>query len=148
MSDFPQRPAYAPYPLVPGTGTGTPSPREDETNPKDALASLKPDLALVPPVTWVYLAKVMELGAAKYGAYNWRSKKVRRLVYLAAALRHILTDLDGEEVDPESGQPHLAHAMACMAIVLDARSLGKLVDDRPSKGSCAQLIREVTRITK
>lgn len=88
----------------------------------------------------------MELGAAKYGAYNWRSKKVRRMVYLAAALRHLAADLDGEEIDSESGQPHLAHALACMAILLDARSTGNLIDDRPPKGAAAQTIRDTTKV--
>lgn len=116
----------------------------DDTNPKDAIASAKPDLALVPPVALVLTAKVMELGAKKYGSYNWRSKKVRQMVYLAAALRHLCASLDGEDVDPESNQPHLAHVAACMAILMDASATGNLIDDRPVKGAAGRLIEELT----
>jgi hypothetical protein len=40
--------------------------------------------------------------------------------------------------------PHEAHAMACMAILVDAATLGKLVDDRPPVGAAANLIAELT----
>ena len=113
-------------------------------NPKDALGVAKPQLDLVPPAALLYLSKVMALGAAKYGKYNWRQKKVRYSIYVAAAMRHLLTALDGEELDPESGQPHVAHAAACMAILLDAKATGNLVDDRPTPGVAGKLIAELT----
>ena len=116
----------------------------DTTNPKDLLGLKKPPLRLVPPTALIYLSRVMGLGAAKYGPYNWREKAVRYTVYLEAAMRHILTALDGEEIDPESGMPHAAHAMACMAIVLDAKATGNLIDDRPKPGATARLIAEMT----
>lgn len=116
----------------------------DQTNPKDLIGLRKPPLRLIPASALIYLSKVMGLGAAKYGPYNWREKKVRRTVYLEAAMRHILQALDGEDIDPESGVPHEAHAMACMAIVLDALATGNLVDDRPIKGVAARLIVELT----
>jgi hypothetical protein len=114
------------------------------TNPKDAIAARKPDLALVPPAALVQIAKVMELGAKKYGAFNWRSNKVRGMVYISAALRHLLSYEDGEEIDPESGQSHIAHAAACMMILLDAAATGNLVDDRPTPGATGKLIANLT----
>ena len=117
---------------------------EDQTNPKDRLGSLKPELHLVPPALSLHTAKVMSLGAKKYGPYNWRDKKVRLTIYLSAALRHILQKLDGEDLDPESGQPHEAHAAACMGIILDARACDCLIDDRPKAGAAARLIGEMT----
>jgi hypothetical protein len=117
---------------------------EDQTNPKDRLGSLKPQLSLVPAAATIYEAKVFALGARKYGAYNWRTKKVRHTIYLEAALRHILSALDGEDVDPESGCPHEAHARACMGIILDAKATGNLIDDRPTKGAAGRLIAELT----
>ncbi len=116
----------------------------DETNPKDRIGDTKPPLRLVPPPALVKIAMVMGLGAKKYGPYNWREKKVRYTVYLEAALRHIYSALDGEEIDPESGQPHTAHAAACMAILLDAQATGNLIDDRPPAGCAAKLIAELT----
>jgi hypothetical protein len=116
----------------------------DTTNPKDILGLKKVSLRLVPAALQIFVAKVMALGAKKYGPYNWRDKKVRHTVYLEAAQRHILQVLDGEDNDEESGMPHEAHAAACMGIILDARANGCLIDDRPIKGSAARLLKELT----
>jgi len=120
------------------------SSESDTTNPKDSLGLKKPPLRLVPAALHIFVAKVMGLGALKYGPYNWRTKKVRLTVYLEAAQRHILAKLDGQDVDPESGQPHEAHAAACMGIVLDAMATGNLIDDRPPAGAAERLLRELT----
>ncbi len=113
-------------------------------NPKDAIGDTKPQIHLVPPGALVYTAKVMELGARKYGPYNWRQQPVRRTVYLSALLRHALRALDGEDVDPESGMPHEAHIVACAAIILDAMATGNLLDDRPTPGVAGRLIEDLT----
>lgn len=99
-------------------------------NPKDLLGLRKVPLRLIPKVALTYLAWVMNLGADKYGAYNWRENNVRLTVYTEAAMRHLMAYETGEDIDPESGQPHAAHVMACMAILLDAREGGNLEDDR------------------
>lgn len=109
-------------------------------NPKDRIGVTKPSMHLNPSSALIFMAKVFELGAAKYGAYNWRSNAVKATVYISAAQRHIASYLDGEDNDPESGQPHLSHAMACMAILLDALATGNLKDDRPTKGVASELI--------
>lgn len=116
----------------------------DTTNPKDLQGEKKPAIHLVPPVAVTHMAKVMELGARKYGPYNWREKAVRSTVYVSAAMRHLAQYLDGEDLDPESGQPHVAHVAACMAILLDAIGLGNLIDDRPLPGPAPKVIRELT----
>src|SRR5438105_3387620 len=100
-------------------------------NPKDKKGDAKPSLALVPSSLLVPLSEVMKLGVKKYGAWNWRDKNPRMMVYLNAMLRHVHASLDGEDIDPESGQPHLAHAAACVLIILDAKRHGTLIDDRP-----------------
>lgn len=101
---------------------------KDEANPKDTLGAAKPQMGLVPLVEAV--ARVMELGAKKYGPYNWRSKAVKKMVYVHAALRHLMAWVGGQSKDPESGESHLAHVAACMLIVLDAEAHGKAIDDR------------------
>lgn len=111
-------------------------------NPKDRLGVKKARLSLVPAAALIETARVFELGARKYGAYNWRGNAVRQTVYLEAAMRHILAALDGEATDPESGAAHEAHALACMAIILDARATGNLSDDLPPPGAAGRLIRE------
>lgn len=113
-------------------------------NPKDRLGMCKPPLHLIPPAAEVLESVVMALGAKKYGAFNWRTSAVRASVYVAAARRHLLAWFDGQDNDPESGMPHLAHARACLGILLDALATGNLVDDRPNAGASAQLIEELT----
>lgn len=114
-------------------------------NPKDLIGISKPRLSLVPGVSILHLAKAMEDGAAKYDPYNWRSNPVKMTIYIEAAQRHILALLDGEDIDPKSKVHHGGHAMACMAIILDAMETGNLVDDRPIPGASAKLIRDMTK---
>lgn len=130
---------FGPGPWMPQVDTVV-----DDTNPKDRLGAKKPPLTLVPPALVIYTSRVMALGAAKYGPYNWREKKVKLSVYIEAAMRHLMALFDGEDTDPESGMPHSAHAAACMGIILDALATGNLIDDRPIKGAAARLLAELT----
>lgn len=115
-----------------------------DNNPKTQYGIKKPPLHLIPKPFLVILSMVMGLGAKKYGAYNWRSNKVAASVYQGAIERHVASWADGESVDPESGVSHLAHAAACIAILLDAEATGNLIDDRPPPGAAARLIKELT----
>lgn len=117
----------------------------DSTNPKDIIGQLKPQLHLVPPALKIQVARAMENGAKKFGAYNWRDKKVRATVYIAAAMRHLEALLDGENNAADSGVHHAAHAAACLGIYLDAEAGGQLIDDRPPKGPASELIHKFTK---
>jgi hypothetical protein len=119
-------------------------PDDDATNPKDRIGTAKPQVHLVPPAAILHVAKAMENGAAKYGAYNWREKDVRLTVYIAAAMRHLFALLDGEDVAADSGVKHLGHVGACAAILLDAEANGNLIDDRPPAGPAARVIDQLT----
>lgn len=110
-----------------------------DNNPKTLAGASRIPLHLVPPSAMHYLAHAMADGAAKYNAFNWRSAPISVSTYYAAALRHLTAFWDGEDMARDSGVHHLAHAMACMALVLDAKDLDVLVDDRPVKGNAAQL---------
>lgn len=110
-----------------------------DTNPKDLIGQKKLPLWLIPPSAKAGLAEALADGAAKYGPYNWREKGVNNMVYVAAAMRHIDAYLDGEDCAKDSGVQHLAHAMACFAIVLDAQSVGNLTDGRPLPGVASDL---------
>lgn len=100
-------------------------------NPKSIEGAKKTQLQLVPPPAIEEMGKVMQLGAKKYGAYNWRKNSVAASVYQGAALRHLMQWYEGEDIDSESGASHLGHAMSCLAILLDAKAKGNLIDDRP-----------------
>ena len=117
-------------------------------NPKDRIGDTKPPLHLIPPSAEILEAVVMGLGARKYGPYNWRTARIRATVYIAAAKRHLAQWLDGQDDDSESGVSHLAHARACLGILLDAQSLHCLNDDRPPPGIAHDLIVQHTTATK
>ena len=113
-------------------------------NPKHAYGLTKPPLDLIPPVALVYEAMVFKHGSDKYGSFNWRDAAVVRSVYLAAAMRHLLALMDGQDKDPDSGCPHESHVRACMGIVQDARECGKLIDDRHTPGQVSRVMAELT----
>lgn len=110
------------------------------TNPKDAIASTKLPLHLVPATLKAYAALAFVEGAAKYGAYNWRAAGVRASIYKSALERHLEKWWNGEWADPATGVPHLASVIACAGIILDADICSKLTDDRPPAAPVANLI--------
>lgn len=110
-----------------------------DDNPKTAVGATKIPLHLVPPSAKHVLAEAMADGAKKYGPFNWRTKRVSTTTYVAASMRHIEAYLDGEDVAPDSLVHHVGHAMACMAILYDAMTIGMLNDDRPTKGAAPRL---------
>lgn len=111
-----------------------------DNNPKTVLGLKKPSLSAIPPAGMFHLGLAMDNGRNKYGAMNWREKKVSNSVYYDAALRHLLSWYDGEDYAEDSGVHHLGHAMACLSIVLDAMETGNLNDDRPHKGVYSKLV--------
>jgi hypothetical protein len=127
------------FPAIPAAQAGG-----DGENPKDRVGVRKPPLHLIPPAAEILESAVMALGAKKYGAFNWRTANVKASVYIAAARRHLVQWFDGQDDDAESGVSHLAHARACLGILLDALATGHLVDDRPSPGASAELIEQLT----
>lgn len=114
------------------------------TNPKDLIGSGKLPLHLW-PVTATALGSLGLLdGMLKYGRSNFRAVGVRASIYYDAASRHLNAWFEGEAVDPDSGLPHLAHALACLAIIVDAEAAGKLNDDRMHPGGYRALINSLT----
>ena len=109
-------------------------------NPKDIFASRKVVLGLLPGAGKIYGALATMLGAKKYGPYNWRENAIKHTVYLDAAERHLMAIRDGQWLDPESGVPHWGHIIASASIVLDANSVGKLIDDLPLPGKAAEIL--------
>lgn len=115
-----------------------------DNNPKTGAGLKKPPVHLVPPSSILAEAEAFKLGAAKYGPYNWREKKVSASIYYAAALRHLQAWWDGQDNDEESGATHLGHAKACLGILIDGKSIDMLNDDRPTPGAAARIIKEST----
>ncbi len=65
------------------------------------------------------IVRVLTYGARKYAPENWRKVPDGRDRYFAAALRHLVAWRGGEAIDPESGEPHLAHAACCLFFLLE-----------------------------
>ena len=83
----------------------------------------KPMMNLIPPHAEIELARVLTFGATKYGPENWRTLENLETRYVAAAMRHINAFRQGETLDSESGLHHLAHAMCCMAFIVEKNAL-------------------------
>lgn len=75
----------------------------------------KPPISLIPAEYIEGTAAVFGFGGKKYGNNNFR-KGLAHSRCLDAALRHILAILRGEQLDPESGLPHVFHASASLAM--------------------------------
>ncbi|MEW6460395.1 MAG: dATP/dGTP diphosphohydrolase domain-containing protein [Pseudomonadota bacterium] len=116
-----------------------------DTNPKDVIGSQKLPLHLWPTTATAMGCLGLMDGALKYGRANWRAAGVRASIYFDAANRHLAAWFEGEVVDPDSGLPHLAHALACLAIIVDAEAAGLLVDDRQVPGGHRKLVDSLTQ---
>lgn len=73
----------------------------------------KPKHHLIDPVFLDELAKVLTLGAEKYGEHNWQEGLSTNRIY-SAAQRHLLAWHKGVELDNESGLHHSIHVAANM----------------------------------
>jgi hypothetical protein len=101
------------------------------SNPKDAIASTRAPLHLLPlPALLAWSLAHLE-GGSKYGFWNFAVVGVRATVYFAAAARHLFKCFWGQWEDPKTKVPHLGYVMACCAIIMEARHRGILQDDRP-----------------
>lgn len=103
------------------------------SNPKDAAATNRLDLSLFPATARAYGALAMVEGDQKYGGYNYRAAGVNASIYYAAAGRHLDKWYNGEECDPITNIPHLANAIACIAVLIDGIEMGNWTDDRPPR---------------
>ena len=73
---------------------------------------------LMPPGPIAEVVKVLTDGARKYKPNNWREcTDLGR--YEAAMMRHFEAYRAGELIDPDSGSPHLAHAMCNLVFLME-----------------------------
>lgn len=79
----------------------------------------KPRMSLMPPIALSRTLEVLEYGAAKYSADNWRKVDQAQTRYFDAAHRHLAAWRQGEQTDSESGLSHLAHAACCLNFLLE-----------------------------
>jgi hypothetical protein len=101
------------------------------SNPKDAIGAVKLPLHLWPAEATAMGCLGMLEGALKYGRNNYiAGDGVIASIYVAAAKRHLDAWFACEENAHDTGTPHLANALATIAIIVKAQAHGKLIDDR------------------
>ena len=87
-------------------------------------------LQLLPPEALFAIGAVLTRGAEKYGSHNWE-KGIEYSRVFGALQRHLWAYWRGEDVDPETGLSHLAHAGCCVMFLLTYEARGmKELDDR------------------
>ena len=89
----------------------------------------KPPMELLDRYALEQTALVLAFGARKYAPHNWR-KGIKHGRLLAAAMRHLLAIIDGEDVDPESGLSHAAHLSCCVMFLQWMQRHRPDLDDR------------------
>lgn len=91
--------------------------------------SEKPPVDLLDTYALEQTALVLAFGARKYAAHNWRGG-IRFSRLIGAAMRHLMAINRGEDIDPESGLPHAAHASCCVMFLLWMMENRPDLDDR------------------
>lgn len=118
------------------------------SNPKDIIGCDKIPFHLWPETATIMGSLGLLDGMLKYGRHNWRESGVRASIYIDAVRRHITAWFEGEDNDPDSGLPHMAHALACLAIIVDSEACGNLNDDRMFPGNYRKFINKLTPYVK
>lgn len=70
----------------------------------------KPEWDLVDWESLEPMVRVLMHGAKKYTPDNWKEGYPIRRTF-SSLMRHMTAFMDGEDIDPESGESHLGHAM-------------------------------------
>lgn len=91
----------------------------------------KPRMDLLVPEADELTAQVLAFGASKYGPHNWMEGIAHSRLH-AALRRHLGSWSKGEDRDPESGLPHLAHARCCLDFLIWMSIHRRDLDDRPA----------------
>lgn len=86
-------------------------------------------LSVLDPYAIQQIARVGKFGAEKYDAHNYR-KGGPASYLLDAAYRHIMAWQQGEDIDPDSGESHLAHGAWNLCALMSWNNDGVLEDDR------------------
>lgn len=92
----------------------------------------KPDYSLIPMKLLEGEARVWAYGAKKYKAWNWM-KGMDWNVPFACAMRHMAAWQAGEDIDPETGESHLDHAMCNLRMLRYYADFYKEGDNRPKE---------------
>ena len=79
----------------------------------------KLEYGLLPPQALKATVEILTFGAQKYERDNWQYVPDAKRRYFDALNRHLWAWKEGEQLDPESGKHHLAHAMCCLMFLYE-----------------------------
>lgn len=107
--------------------------KREEQSASTRLDYGKPRPDLLPVDALLAVSAVMATGVEKHGARTWEAGRPWGGEY-GAVLRHLWAWWGGQENDPDTGLPHLAHAAArvLMLLAMTKRRVG--ADERGSGG--------------
>ena len=143
---------YSPVPPAVLEFAGFKSPPEDERVPFEFFAdnperqrqvtggvkdnASKSRVDLIPSKPLIGVGHVLAFGARKYKPNNWRLG-LRWSDTLASAMRHLLAFADGQDLDPETGLPHIDQALCQILFLSEYFHTNTGIDDRWSSTSAA-----------
>lgn len=108
---------YLVFGVMPPTSTAETN-KEMPTTTAVKYDNGKVDWAILPFTSLEEIARVFEFGAAKYSRGNFaEGGGLEYSRVINSLLRHVLAFARGEDIDPESGFSHLAHA-GCNVLML------------------------------
>ena len=76
------------------------------------------------------VVRILNFGAKKYDAHNWRKTGFNWTRIFNSCMRHLMAWIRGEDNDPESGLNHLAHAACNLLFLLEFTRTHPELDDR------------------
>ena len=93
----------------------------------------KPRMDLLDPEFLFGIAKVLTFGAVKYGDRNWTGGIAVSKLF-GSLQRHLWAYWGGQDIDPESGLPHLWHAGCNLMMIVWMHEHRPDADDRALDG--------------
>ena len=93
----------------------------------------KLEYGLLPPLALKATVDVLTFGAQKYERGNWKIVPDSKRRYFDALQRHVWAWKQGEQIDPESGLHHLAHAMCCLMFLYEHDTIYSVNNDEVNK---------------
>ena len=78
----------------------------------DATLRAKPPVNLLIPEFLRGMSRVQQHGDSKYEPGDWKTNRTKKGL-TGSLFRHLLSYMDGEELDSESGLSHLYHISVC-----------------------------------
>ena len=93
----------------------------------------KLEYGLIPPLALKEMVRVLTFGAQKYERDNWKVVPESKRRYFDALQRHLWAWKEGEQLDPESGIHHLAHAMCCLMFLYEHDTIYSVDNEKGEK---------------